>query len=105
VTATSPTAHRVAVSWLQCLLVELVSIAGMYVSARFGIALGLPERSIAGLLWIGGSTPLVFGFFLSRSRAWWKRPPFWAITVLFATAHLLSFANLFLRHKPPGRWA
>jgi hypothetical protein len=28
----------------------------------------------------------------------------WAMTALFVTAHLLAFANLFLRHEAPGRW-
>jgi hypothetical protein len=73
----------------------------MYVSARFGIAIRLSHHGISRLLWIGGFTPLIFGYFVSDSRAWWKRPPFWAMTDLFVTAHLL--ASPAVRRKRRGR--
>lgn len=96
--------RRFLVSWLQRVLFGLVCVGGMYVSARFGTAIRSSHHGISRLLWIGGFTPLIFGYFVSESRAWWKRPTFWAMTALFVTAHLLAFANLLIRHEAPGRW-
>jgi hypothetical protein len=45
---------------LAALLFGLVCVGGMYVSARFGIAIRLSHHGISRLLWIGGLTPLIF---------------------------------------------
>jgi hypothetical protein len=84
---------RFLISWLQRVLFGLVIVGGMYVSVHLSIAIRLSHHGISRFLWIGGLTPLIFGYILSDSRAWWKRPPFWAMTALFVAAHLLAFGE------------